>query len=87
MYGIVNDPNVSINISVGETVEWCKSVMAANGFNKIIVSSEWARRLELEGFDMDLVEISEPFNPSAKAKSPQTAERSNGPRNRWGSLK
>lgn len=88
MHGIVNDPNASCDFSVEETIEWCKAVMASSGMTKIIVSKEWARRLELEGFDMSLVEISRPFGASNEMKIHKTeAKNYNGPRNRWGGLK
>jgi len=87
MNGIQNDPQAGAGMSVQETVDWLKAVMDKNGAKTIIISREWARRLELEGFDMDLITVAEPFSYPQPKRVDRFAENHKGPRGRWGALK
>jgi hypothetical protein len=91
MYGIVNDPQAAVGMSVKDTVNWLKALMDNHGAKTIIVSREWARRLELEGFDMSMITVARPLQWPVKYPSqwrlPVIPDNTKGPRSRWGTLK
>lgn len=87
MHGIVNDPQAAAGMNVQDTVDWLKAIMDKHGAKTIIVSRELARRLELEGFDVDLITVAQPFNYPQPEIVDRFKENNKGPRGRRGTLK
>ena len=84
---ILNDPLANCEASVQDTIDWLRTAMSATGVSRVIVSREWARRLEIEGFDMELIEVYEPLIYRDATAFSHNEHRGNGPRGRWGGLR